>query len=190
MRTFLIVVAAIVVIVLIIPAFIDADVTISRTVEINKPVDQVYNVVKDFNYYKQWNAWSKMDKNAKTEIAGPVGEVGSKWSWEGDTVGKGSLTIEKLEPDKSITSKLEFFEPMAGQAQDLWNFDMVDSNTTKVTWTYAGTANSYFMRYMNPMMEGMLGPQMDSGLANLKNLVQELPEPQPMMANDEVTEEN
>jgi uncharacterized protein YndB with AHSA1/START domain len=185
MKIFLVVIAIIVGVLLIVPAFINKDITISRTIEINKPVDQVYNVVKDFNYYKQWNAWSQMDKDAKGEITGPAGEVGTKWSWDGDTVGVGSLTIEELEPNQSITSKLEFISPMTAEAQDLWDFEMVDSSTTKITWTYAGTTDSYFMRYMNPMMEGMLAPDIETGLNNLKTLVEGLPEPEPEMAEDE-----
>jgi hypothetical protein len=97
----------------------------------------------------------------------------------------GSLTIEELEPNQSITSKLEFISPMTAEAQDLWDFEMVDSSTTKITWTYAGTTDSYFMRYMNPMMEGMLAPDIETGLNNLKTLVEGLPEPEPEMAEDE-----
>lgn len=189
MRIVLMVVAVIVAFIVIVPEFIDADVTITRTIEINKPVDQVYSVVKDFNYYKQWNAWSQMDKTAKSEISGPVGEVGAIWSWNGDTVGIGTLTIEKLVPNQSITSRLEFVTPMAGEAQDLWNFEMVDSTVTKITWTYVGMTESYFMRYMNPMMEGMLGPQLEIGLANLKILIEDLPESEPEMATEEMVEE-
>ena len=188
MRIVLIAIAMIVGIILIVPAFIDEDVTITRTGEINRPVDQVYNVAKDFNYYKQWNAWSQMDKNASGEISGPVGQVGAKWSWDGDTVGVGSLTIQELVPNQSIISRLEFVSPMTGEAQDLWNFEMIDGRSTKITWTYAGSASSYFMRYMNPMMEGMLGPQLEIGLSNLKNLIEAL-EPDTSIATEEMTEE-
>lgn len=188
MRIVLAVIAVIVAIIVIVPEFIDADVTITRTIEVNKPVDQVYNVVKDFNYYKQWNAWSQMDKDATGEISGPVGEVGSSWSWNGDTIGIGTLTIEALVPNQSITNRMEFFTPMAGEAQGLWNFDMIDSAVTKITWTYAGTTDSYFMRYMNPMMEGMLGPQLETGLNNLKTLIETLPDPEPEIVTEEMTE--
>jgi len=190
MRIVLIVVAVIVAVVLIIPAFIDEEVTFSRSIEINKPVDQVYNVVKDFNYYRQWNVWSQMEKDAKGEISGPVGEVGSQWNWEGDTIGTGSLTIEKLVPNESITSRLEFIAPWKAEAQDLWHFEKIDSTTTKVTWGYAGASDSYFMRYMNPMMEDMLSPDFEKGLSNLKALVESLqPEPDTTTVMEEMSGE-
>ena len=172
MRIFLIIVAAIVAIILLIPAFIDEEVIITRSVEIDKPVEQVYDVAKDLNYYREWNAWAAMDQGSKGEISGPVGEVGSKYSWKGDTLGTGSLTIEHLVPNQSITSKIEFIEPWTAVAQEMWNFEMVDSNTTSVEYTYSAVAESYFMRYMNPMAEGMVGPPTEIGLANFKELVE------------------
>jgi uncharacterized protein YndB with AHSA1/START domain len=170
------------------PAFIDEDVSFSRSIEINKPVEMVYGVVKDYSYYKQWNAWSMMDKDAVNELTGTPGEVGAKWSWQGDTVGTGALTIEELVPNKSIKAKLEFFVPFEATAQDLWDFEMIDSTSTKVTWTYAGKSDSYFMRYMNLMTESMVAPQLETGLSNLKNLIEIMPEPEVMETVEEEVE--
>ncbi len=160
----------------IIPAFIDEDVSFSRTTEIDMPVGVVYSVVKNYEYYKEWSAWSRMDLDAKNELTGTPGEVGSKWSWDGDTVGIGSLTIEELIPNKSIKSKLEFISPWTATALDLWDFEIVDSTTTSVKWTYSGNAPTYFMRYMNLATESMVGPQLEIGLSNLKELIENLPE--------------
>ena len=173
-----IVIAVLIGVFAIIPVFIDEDVAFSRSIEIDKPVDVVYGVVKDYSYYKQWNAWTMMDKNAVNELTGTVGEIGSKWSWKGDTVGTGSLTIEELIPNKSIKAKLDFVAPFTAVAQDLWDFEMVDSTTTIVKWSYAGSSGSYFMRYMNLATESMVAPQLEKGLSNLKDLIENLPEPQ------------
>ena len=177
MRTFIIIIGSVAAIILLVPLFISEDNAVVRSIEVQAPVETVYRVVKDFNYYKQWNAWSKMDKDASGEISGPVGEVGATWSWDGDTVGQGTLTIEALERNKSITSQLIFISPMEGKAKDLWHFEMLDSSSTKITWTYAGKATGYFERYMNLAMDGFLGPMLESGLSNLKKLLENLPEP-------------
>jgi hypothetical protein len=173
-----VVIAVLIGIFAIIPAFIDEEVTFSRTMEINKSVDVVYGVVKNYEYYKEWSAWSQMDKDAINELTGTPGEVGSKWSWKSDTIGIGSLTIEELVTNKSIKAKLEFVAPMKSIAQDLWDFEALDSTKTKVVWTYAGTSDSYFARYMNLALESMVGPQLETGLANLKGLVENMPEAQ------------
>ncbi len=129
-----------------------------------------------------------MDKDAVNELTGTPGEVGAKWSWQGDTVGTGALTIEELVPNKSIKAKLEFFVPFEATAQDLWDFEMLDSTSTKVTWTYAGKSDSYFMRYMNLMTESMVAPQLETGLSNLKNLIENMPEPELMETAEEEVE--
>lgn len=165
---------------LIIPAFVSEDVTITRRIEINRPIQTVYDVVKDYNYYRQWNAWSQMDKNASGEISGPVGEVGAKWSWQGDTVGKGSLTIEELNNNKSIRSRLEFIEPMQMVARDLWHFESVEDSKTIVTWSYDATATTYMMRWANLMLDSQLGPDLERGLSNLKKLIENLPVTKPL----------
>lgn len=181
---FLAIVAGIIVI---IPAFIEPDSTVSRSTEIDKPVSQVYNVTKDFNQYLKWNPWSKMDKSAKHEITGVPGEIGSKWSWEGnpDSIGTGSLTIEELIPNTSIKSKLEFIVPSMGSAQDLWYFKELDSTKTSVTWSVAMKADSYFKRYFNLGAEKFLGPQLEQGLKDLKELIESMP-----AATDSVVSEN
>jgi len=184
----LIFLAVVIGIIVIFPAFIEPDVTLSRTIEIKKPVAEVYSVIKDYNYYLQWNPWTQMDKTASHELSGPMGEVGARWSWQGDTVGTGTLTIEELVENKSIKSRLEFIAPFESTAQDLWDFESIDENTTKVTWSYAGTAGSYFMRYMNLVTESMLGPQLTLGLENLKKLIESMPEAEPAEIGEETAE--
>lgn len=188
MKTVLLIFGSVVAIISIVPFFISDDSIIVRSIEVNAPVETVYNFVKDFNNYAKWNIWFQMVKqDTKQEISGPIGEVGSTWSWEGDTVGKGRrikgrLIIEALEPNKGIQSKLIFLSPRESTAQDLWDFEMIDSSTTKITWTYAGKTDSYFMRYMNLAIDGYLGPMLELGLSNLKVLIEKLPQ------SDNITE--
>lgn len=186
----LIFLAVVVGIFVIVPVFIEPHVELSRTIEINKPVAEVYNITKNYDYYLQWNPWSQMDKTATHELSGTMGEVGSTWSWKGDTVGTGSLTIEELVENKSIKSKLDFIAPFESTAQDLWDFEVIDENTTKVTWSYSGTTDSYFMRYMNLMMESMLGPQLTTGLENLKKLIESMPETKQAEMQEETADQS
>ncbi|MCB0282806.1 MAG: SRPBCC family protein [Calditrichae bacterium] len=173
----LIFLAIVVGIIAIIPSFIDPEATVTRSIEVEKPVEVVYSITKDYNQYLKWNPWSKLDRNARHEITGPVGEVGSKWAWEGnpDSIGTGSLTIEELVQNQAIKSKLEFIVPPMGTAQDLWYFKAIDSTKTSVTWTVAMKADSYFKRYFNIGAEKFLGPTLEQGLGDLKGLIESMP---------------
>lgn len=173
----LIFLAVVVGIIAIIPAFIDPEVTVTRSIEIDKPVDVVYNVTKNYNNYLEWNPWSQLDPKAKHSFSGTPGEIGSSWTWDGnpDSIGTGTLTLEETVPNTSIKGKLEFKVPFESTAEDLWYFKPLDSTKTSVTWSFKGSTDSYFMRYMNLATESMLGPQLDQGLKNLKEYVESIP---------------
>lgn len=184
-KALLIAVGALVAVALVVPAFLPKEHHVERSIEIAKPIGTVFNVVKDYDYYKKWNPWSKIEPTAKSELSGnPPGEIGSRWSWEGKEVGKGSLTLVEFVPNESIKGKLEFLAPFEAQSWDLWKFQEMEGGMTQVTWINEGES-SYLMRYMVPSMDGMLGPQFEQGLADLKALIESLPDPP---APDTVTE--
>lgn len=183
----LMIVGVIVALFFLVAAILPSSYTVERSIEINKTPEIVFEQVADFNNYLKWNPWSKIEPTAKNTIRGTQKEVGASWRWEGsDRVGKGSLTIEKIEPHKSIQSKLAFIAPYQAVASDNWVFEPT-SNGTKVTWHNAGELAYPMMRYMGFMFESMLGPQFEQGLRDLKAQCEALPEPMPM---SEATGEN
>lgn len=160
-------------------AFLPASYAVERSIEINKAPEVVFEQVADFNNYLKWNPWAKMEPAAKNTIAGTQKEVGASWKWEGQEVGMGSLTIEKIEPHKAIHSKLAFIAPYQSRASDSWTFEPT-ANGTKAIWHNTGELPYPMMRYMGLMMEGMLGPQFEQGLRDLKAQCEALPDPAPM----------
>jgi hypothetical protein len=176
----LMIVGVIVALFFLVAAILPSSYTVERSVEINKAPEVVFGQVADFNNYLKWNPWSKIEPMAKNTISGTQQEVGASWRWEGsDQIGKGSLTIEKIEPHKSIQSKLAFIAPYQSVASDNWTFEPI-ANGTKVTWHNTGELAYPMMRYMGLMFEGMLGPQFEQGLRDLKAQCEALPEPAPM----------
>lgn len=154
---------------LIVALFLPKTVTVSRSIVINKPAQEIYDKVADFNYYTKWNTWSQMEPTAKNTMSGTPKESGHSWTWEGDKVGAGSLVIEKVDPGKAIESRLTFLKPMEAVAKDLWTFAEAEGGT-KVTWTYEGEMDYPIGRYFGLGMDGMLGPDFEKGLANIKKL--------------------
>ncbi|MFN0048944.1 MAG: SRPBCC family protein [Cytophagales bacterium] len=158
-------------IIAIVPALLPDKYMVERSIEIDKPVDLVFLAVADFNSYKKWNPWTQMEPTSKQTIEGEAATVGSKWSWDGKKVGKGSLTILALEPGKSIKSSLVFLVPMQSQASDTWKFEATPTGSTKVIWHNEG-GFGYMDRYFGLMLDGMLGGQFETGLKNLKSLAE------------------
>lgn len=167
LKKILIFILGLVALLLLIAFFLPSSFNVERSVTINAPVDEVYNNVADFNNYLTWNPWSKMDPEAQNTITGEGKGVGASWSWDGKVVGKGSLTYTSLQELKSVASKLVFTSPRQSEANDLWTFETT-SGGTKVTWTMSGELSYPIERYVGMMMDGMLGKDLENGLANLK----------------------
>ena len=176
LKKILIGLGALIALFLIVALFLPSSYSVERTIEINKSPQVVFEQVANFNNWLKWNPWSELDPSAKNTITGPVREVGSIWAWEGEKTGTGSLTIAKIEPNKSMQCKLVFTAPNQGEAIDSWRFEPT-ANGTKVIWHNEGELGYPLYRYFGLMMESsILGPQFEKGLANLKHLSESLPE--------------
>ncbi len=144
--------------------------TLYRSITIERPPDDIYNLVTDFHNYKKWNPWSAREPDAEDQISGEPGKVGHKWSWEGEKTGKASLEIKELEKGKSVRSDLIFSVPRKMRSEDIWKFDRIDQNKTRVTWGYYGILGFPVERYFGLYLDKMLGPDFEQGLINLKKL--------------------
>lgn len=178
LKKILMVVVGLIALALIVPVFLPGGYTVERSIEIAKPPAVVFEQVVDFNKWLTWNPWTEMEPTAKNEITGPVAAVGSKWAWDGKELGKGSLTIQEVEKDHSVHSKLVIIAPMASTADDHMRLEAT-ANGTKITWTNTGSLDYPLGRYVGLMIQGMLGPQYEKGLANLKRVTEAIPEPPP-----------
>ncbi|MEJ2052707.1 MAG: SRPBCC family protein [Calditrichaceae bacterium] len=167
-----IVVVGLIVIFLVAGLFLPETSHVERSIIIYAPTDSVYNVVSDYNYYRAWNPWSRIDPQAKGEISGPLGDIGQKWTWESEIIGSGSLTTQKLIPGKYIKSNLVFTSPQAMQSDDIWFFDKAE-NGTKVTWINEASLDYPVGRYFGLFMDKMIGTDFEAGLQNLKKLCED-----------------
>ncbi|RMD51070.1 MAG: hypothetical protein D6830_01255 [Ignavibacteria bacterium] len=171
LKTILYIIIGIVALFLIIALFLPSQVRVERSIVIEKPAAKVYNLVIDFNNYKKWNPWSQMDPKAKGTLEGQPATVGQKWSWDGELVGKGSMTLKEFIPNKMIKSELKFIEPFESKSWDLWTFEPVDGGT-KVVWANESEVDYPVGRYFGLFFEDMMGPDFDKGLKNLKKLAE------------------
>lgn len=160
---------------LLVAVFLPSEYSVERSITIEKPAELVFSRVADFNYYNKWNPWSRTDPGIKTAVSGEPAKPGSKWEWDGELVGKGSMEILSLVEGKSILSKLTFFEPQQGEASDKWTFKP-EGNGTEATWQLTGKAEYPVGRYFGLMMDNLLGNDFENGLKSLKELCENEPD--------------
>jgi hypothetical protein len=101
------------------------------------------------------------------EYSGPESGTGAKWSWQSKKEGSGTMTLIATDPARKVAFDL-YFPDVGTTSQGQLDF-VPDNNSTKVTWTMNGDMGSNPMyRWMALFMDRMVGPDFDTGLANLK----------------------
>lgn len=171
LKKILIFILALVGLLLILAIFLPSSYRVERTATINASAGEIYSQVVDLNNYLKWNPWSKMEPGAKNTISEKSVGVGASWSWEGEIVGTGSLTIQKAEENKSVETKIVFTSPRQDEAKGIWSFEEADGKTI-VTWAMEGELSYPIGRFMGLMMDGMMGKDFEKGLANIKEIVE------------------
>ncbi len=158
----------IVAMVLIIAAFLPSKVDVTREAVIKAPVEIVYKNVLDYNHYRQWNPWGRMDKDAVHKLEGNPGTIGCSWTWIGDTLGTGGMTLTQVDKHNKIVNRLVFTAPQAMESDDIWTFKQTPEGV-KVIWTTANELSWPVNRLFGLLLDGMVGPQMEEGLEYLND---------------------
>ncbi len=143
---------------------------LERSIEVNAPACNVHELVANQARFNEFSPWAKMDPSAKYEFSGPSYGVGAKQAWKGEKTGEGSMTITESVPCEKVVTALHF----VGQGDAMADWTFVESGgKTKVTWGFDGDAHgSMVARWFNLAMEPMMGPQFESGLADMKKVVE------------------
>lgn len=145
------------------------EVIVERTTTVNLPVEKVFALANDFNFYAKWNEWSKMDQNSEHGIEGKGYDVGDVWNWSGDTVGVGSMTKTAFVPNESIENTINFESPWTGNAKDLWFFEATEEGT-KITWQFKQDMDFFMRPIAQTMMDAMIGATMQKGITRFGEL--------------------
>jgi effector-binding domain-containing protein len=152
------------------------NVTVERSVIVNAPIEIVYRQVNDFHNWEKWSPWMEKDPDMEIEYFGSEKGKGSKYCWVGDpeSVGKGCLSIVDEEENTSIKTLLEFEGTSPGNGN--WTFEKI-SDGVKVTWAMESDMSEPIIvgKYFGLLMDGLIGPDFEKGLSNIKNIVESMP---------------
>lgn len=157
--------------ILFVPAVMKPTFRIERSIEIAKPAEEIFPNIADFSKWKDWSYWASSDPEQKLTITGNAGEVGHKMEWDGKINGKGHQTITTIVPNKIVSSRLAFTDPNSMESVATLTLEPTPTGT-KVTWSNEGNLDYPVGRLFGPFLDGMVGPDFEKGLANLKKLVE------------------
>lgn len=152
------------------------DVHVERSIQIDRPPAEVFAVLSSIARFNEWSPWRDYDPTAKQEFSGPDRGVGGKLSWKGDK-GSGTMEITEVVENAKVSTSLDFGAD--GKAISHWVLSGEGSGT-KVTWSFDSSFEGDLIgRWFGLMMDGMIGPEYERGLKDLKTLVESTPAPQP-----------
>ena len=140
--------------------------TVSKSIRIAAPVQQVYDLVRDFKSWPQWSPWLIAEPSAKLSYS----DDGRGYTWDGSITGSGEMEITGGDPPWSIHYRLTFLKPW--KSVNKTDFFLAEHDgTTELTWNMEGTL-PWFMFWMKGMMSAWIGADYDRGLKMLKDLAE------------------
>ena len=151
--------------------FLPSKYAVQRSVVINAPPKKVYDLVVEPRQWEKWSVWNRRDPGMKITYKGPPFGIGAKWDWVSKSEGSGSMEITRVEPDRVVEYALAF--PAYGmRSTGALALDPAGT-ATRVTWSLAGDVGGNPLKhYLAYMMDRMVGPDFEAGLANLKALAE------------------
>lgn len=171
-KKILIGIAAIIVLVLVVALFMPREYSISRSVVINKPKAEVFDFVKHIKNQDSYSVWNMADPNKKQTFTGEDGTVGFKNYWNGnDDVGEGEQEITAIKEGERLDVDIRFKRPFESNMKAYTTTETVDANSTRVTNVCYGESG-WPGNIMNPMMDGMIGKDLQQNLDNMKALLE------------------
>ncbi len=169
---------SLIVLALIVALFINRTFIVERSIQIAKSDAVLYDYIKYLKNQGSYSYWAMLDPAMKKEYEGKDGTKGFKYKWSGNKeVGSGEMIIRDLVDNQRVDYDLIFIEPQESKGKASIIISPISPTESKVTWTMEGKMNypmNIFLLIVD--MDNIIGKQLGSSLANLKLIMEQMPE--------------
>lgn len=141
---------------------------VQRAASIKAPPEKIVAVLSDFHGWEAWSPWEKLDPAMKRSHSGAAKGKGAVYAWQGNKeVGEGRMEITEAAATR-VAIDLDFVKPFEAHNKVVFTL-APKGDATEVTWTMQGPL-PYVAKVVHVVfdMDGMVGKQFETGLANLK----------------------
>lgn len=182
MNTLLIILAvigSIIVFLLIVGLFSRKGYSISRSVTISRPVNEVFDFIKYLQNQDHFNKWVMMDPAMRKDFKGADGTEGFIYGWDGNKkAGAGEQQIMKIQDQSRIDMQIRFKRPFEAVADAYMETDPApgtngQNGSTMLQWGFKSTLKypaNIFLLFMN--VDKTLGKDMEHSLTRLKTILE------------------
>lgn len=164
--------AIVMVLIVVVGLFLPSEFRVERSITVNATPDKVFQHIVDLKQWRNWGVWFERDPNMQITYTGNQSQVGMKSSWISEQEGSGEMTIKAIKPNEKVVYDLYFPDFDMGSTGELTL--VREGDKTNVIWAdYGDVGGNPINHYFAVMMDGMIGPDFEAGLANLKALVEQ-----------------
>ena len=168
----LVVLIGLAIVLAVVSIFLPREVTVTRSILIDAPPEDVFPHVDSLQRVEQWSPWAGIDPEMTVSFSGPDSGVGNRMDWTSadPRVGSGSQEITVSVPNERVETALDFGD--MGQAT-AWLDLGTAAGGTEVTWGLSADMGlNPVGRYMGLMMDRWVGADYERGLERLKEIVE------------------
>lgn len=145
---------------------------VERSAQIRAPVEKVYALIADPRQWARWTVWNQRDPQMQMSYSGAPSGVGAKWSWQSGSEGNGAMEFTRAEPNRLIEYRLSF--PDFGMTSTGLLTLTGGATGTRISWSNEGdVGGNPYRHYLALLMDRMVGPDFEAGLARLKTLAEQ-----------------
>lgn len=149
--------------------------SVERAIEIQKPPAQVYPLLANLQRWQRWWPWYEEDSKFQPKFEGPDAGPGATMTWDSLKFGAGKLVLQSADPASGVRYQMDVDQGhMHIDGAFQFTAPIVQ---TRVVWKVEGTVGSSLLdktlgKYFVLFADRNLGPSMEQGLANLKELAE------------------
>jgi hypothetical protein len=121
------------------------------------------------------NPFKAADPDMKVTVGGKSG-AGAWYAIDGKKAGSGTITLTRSVPGKLVEQDLD----LKGRDKSWARFDFAEAGgETEVKWTFGVNDAGFVGRYVGLVMDRLIGPYLERGLAALKQAAEATPATEP-----------
>ena len=148
---------------------------IERSIVINAPAQNVYDLISKLEYFNKISAWGRQDSSLLYTLTGLDGSTGAITTWKGapEISGEGKIKIVSLIPNNKVEHHIEFMSPGKGTAISIFNLIETERSSTTITWIfYKDTPRPWNIFNLFYSMDKQMGKDFEDGLSAMKKMIE------------------
>lgn len=143
---------------------------VEKTITVDKSAKDVFRTLSDFNTWRQWSPWLCQEPDCPVTIEGEAGTEGHEHTWNGKSIGSGTIRLVSVMADKSLEYDLTFLKPWKSRSKCGFRF-VPNGQQTDVVW-WMQSSLPIFLFFLKKMMIAMIGSDYNRGLSMFKELME------------------